>query len=562
MVTRARRATTTGRLSVESWWLAVAPLAFVAVFFAWPLLALVTRALTSASGSALPWGRIADAVATTITLAALGTGLTLAIGLPATWALFRRSWRGARVVTAIATVPFVLPTVVVATAFRALTRDVPAAQSSTGLMTTIVAALVFFNVAVVVRVVGPVWAQLDERQYWAARVLGASHRRAVWHAQAPALAPAILAAAATVWLFCAASFGVVIVLGSGAVATVDTEIWLQANHFLNLRAAAVLALLQVLAVSTALLVAARLKSRSGGVGVARDASAPPPVTGGKGRAALAAALAPSLLLFATPLAALTWRSLGGPGSLGLGFYARLASAEPVAGMSVSALDAAARSLVTAAVTAIVATGFALGIAIVTTRRKGGRAAYLTVLLPLGVSSIVVGLGSLLTLTRPLPGGVSLVEAGALIPAAHIVIALPLAATALVPALRAVEPRLRAAAATLGAPPWRVFTQVEWPLIRRSVAMAAGLAAAVSLGEFGATALLTRPDAATLPTLIFHLLGRPGPDNVGMAFAASVVLALATGAIAWAADAPTPRSVGAGPVGPRPVNSRPSAKAVR
>jgi thiamine transport system permease protein len=68
-------------------------------------------------------------------------------------------------------------------------------------------------------------------------------------------------------------------------------------------------------------------------------------------------------------------------------------------------------------------------------------------------------------------------------------------------------------------------------------MAAGIAAAVSLGEFGATTFLVRPGAPTLPTLIFHLLGRPGAENLGMAFAACVSLAVMTLAVAMVSDNP-------------------------
>lgn len=156
-------------------------------------------------------------------------------------------------------------------------------------------------------------------------------------------------------------------------------------------------------------------------------------------------------------------------------------------------------------------------------------------MPLGVSSVVVGLGTLLTLSRPLPGGFSLIESQLLVPVAHIVIALPLAASVIVPAVRGIHPALLASAASLGASPWKVWTRVEWPLVRRATAMAAGLAAAVSLGEFGASSFLARPGMETLPVLIFRLLGRPGPENLGLAFAIAVLLAAMTAGLMLAAD---------------------------
>ena len=157
------------------------------------------------------------------------------------------------------------------------------------------------------------------------------------------------------------------------------------------------------------------------------------------------------------------------------------------------------------------------------------------MLPLGVSSVIVGLGVLLTLARPLPWGGGTASPAILIAVAQAVVAFPLVVRSLVPALTSIRPELRASAAVLGASPWRVWRAVEWPLVRRPVGLALGLAVAVSLGEFGATSFLARPDHPTLPTAIFRYLGRPGIDNVGTAFAASVVLAVMTGAVMMMAE---------------------------
>ena len=56
---------------------------------------------------------------------------------------------------------------------------------------------------------------------------------------------------------------------------------------------------------------------------------------------------------------------------------------------------------------------------------------------------------------------------------------------------------------------------------------AGFAAAVSLGEFGATLFIARPDTPTIPVAIFRLLGRPGSANFGQAMALSTVLMVVT-----------------------------------
>ncbi len=108
--------------------------------------------------------------------------------------------------------------------------------------------------------------------------------------------------------------------------------------------------------------------------------------------------------------------------------------------------------------------------------------------------------------------------------------MPIVVRTVLPVRRAVVPRLRQAAATLGAGPGRVLASVDLPMVVRSLGLAIGIAFAVSMGEFGATAFLARPDVPTLPVVVFRLIGRPGADNYGMALAASVVLAVLTAGV--------------------------------
>ena len=138
--------------------------------------------------------------------------------------------------------------------------------------------------------------------------------------------------------------------------------------------------------------------------------------------------------------------------------------------------------------------------------------------------MTVGFGFLITLDRP---PFDLRTSPILIPIAQAMVALPLVVRTLAPVLRAVDDRQRQVAATLGARPWQVLLTVELPVIWRPLLAAVGLALAVSLGEFGATSFLARPDQPTLPVVIYRLIGRPGADNLGMALAASVILAVVT-----------------------------------
>jgi thiamine transport system permease protein len=115
------------------------------------------------------------------------------------------------------------------------------------------------------------------------------------------------------------------------------------------------------------------------------------------------------------------------------------------------------------------------------------------------------------------------------------VALPLVVRTLLPPLQGVDPRLRDAAALLGASPGRVLATIDLPMLGRSAGLALGFAFATSLGEFGATAFLVRPGAQTLPVAIAALIGRQGAENYGMALAAAVVLGALTAGVMLLAE---------------------------
>jgi thiamine transport system permease protein len=142
------------------------------------------------------------------------------------------------------------------------------------------------------------------------------------------------------------------------------------------------------------------------------------------------------------------------------------------------------------------------------------------MLPLGVSAVTLGFGFLVTLDRP---PLDLRSSAVLVPIAQALVALPLVVRTLAPVLRSIDPRQRQAAASLGASPSRVLVTVDLPVLWRPLLAATGFAFAVSLGEFGATSFLARPERPTLPVVIYQLISRPGEQNLGMALAASVVL---------------------------------------
>lgn len=508
------------------------PVAFFGVFFAYPVAAIVGRGLRP--DGVWRFGRIVDVLGQsdirhvlwfTTWQALASTALTLLVALPGAYVLARYDFPGRQAVRAVVTVPFVLPTVVVGTAFLALVGRGGLLDELWGvrLDTTVWAILlahVFFNYAVVVRTVGGLWAQLDPRQEEAARMLGASPFAAWRKVTLPALGPALAAAALMVFLFTFTSFGVVQILGGPAFSTLEVEIYRQTSEIFDLSTAAVLTLVQFLAVGAILAVHAwTVRRRETALRLVDPALTARRPRGARQWALLGAVLATVALLVVLPLGVLVRRSLEAPG---LGYY-RALTRQDGGTFLVPPIQAVGNSLqyaLAATAIAVLVGGLA---AAALARRDAGRLVRgfdALLMLPLGVSAVTVGFGFLIALDEP---PLNLRASWILVPLAQALVGVPFVVRTMLPVLRAVDGRLREAAAVLGASPWRVWREVDLPLVRRALLVAAGFAFAVSLGEFGATVFIARPDNPTLPVAVARLLGRPGDLNYGQAMALSTIL---------------------------------------
>jgi thiamine transport system permease protein len=151
---------------------------------------------------------------------------------------------------------------------------------------------------------------------------------------------------------------------------------------------------------------------------------------------------------------------------------------------------------------------------------------LTLMLPLGTSAVTIGFGFIVALGWP----VDLRASFWLIPIAHALVAIPFVVRTTVPTLRSIPAETREAAGVLGASPGRVWREIDLPIVSRAAMVGAAFAFVVSLGEFGATSFVARPNTATMPIMIFRLLSRPGPASLAMAMALAVVLAAVTAAV--------------------------------
>lgn len=501
----------------------IVPVAFLGAFFALPVVTIVARGLGADGLDALldlaRSPRQRDVVWFTTWQAVVSTGLTLLVALPGAAMVAGLGERRRRLVRVAVTVPFVLPTVVVAGAFDALFSRFGLDEGALRLRHTVWAILlahVFFNYAVVVRVVGSYWAGLDGRLEDQARLLGASRWRTFVGVTLPRLRPAIASASAIVFLFTFTSFGVVLVLGGPRLSTIETEIYRFAVVRSDLTTAAALATVQVVMVLGVVVVSTMLERRAAVPAVGR----PRPAVRSTRRWVVGNVVV-IVVLLGLPVLVLVEQSLRVGEGWSLRHYGALAHRVPQ--LPAPATTALLNSLSFA----VVATGIAMvvggltALVVVHGRKALGRAYDLGLTLPLGVSAVTIGFGMLLALDEP---PLDLRTSWVIVPIAHALIGIPFVVRTLVPMLRSIDESLREAAAVLGASPGRVRRHVDLPIAGRGLAVGAGFAFAVSLGEFGATSFLPRsPDRVTAPVALFRLLGAPGDLLRGQAMALAVVL---------------------------------------
>lgn len=526
------------------------PLAFLALFFFTPLASILRLAGDAALETGLGvnvWLKIARPLGFTFYQAALSTLLTVLIGLPAAYVFGRYDFPGKPLLRVLTTLPFILPTVVAAASFNALIGprgwinlvlmqvfdlSAPPLQMLDSLP-AILLAHVFYNTTIVIRVVGSAWGQLDPRLEQAARALGASPWRSLREVILPLLRPSIFAAGLLVFIFDFTSFGVILLLGGPRFATLEVEIYIQALQMLNLPLAGLLSAIQLVCTLALTIVysrvAARLHTplapRLQGEGIKRPRTF-------KERLAVVSTVLVLVALLVAPLAALGLRSVtrleaerGQRGAveagLTLDYYRELFINRRQSFFYVPPIEAARNSLIYSSVTVLISVSLGLLAATALVRRAWvNRLLDPLLMLPLGTSAVTLGLGFISVFNRP---PLDVRSFPLLVPIAHSLVALPFVVRALQPAIQSIPPNLRQAATVLGASPWRVWWEVDLPIIARAALVSAIFAFTISLGEFGATSFLARPEYPTLPVAIFRFIGQPGALNYGQALAMSTLL---------------------------------------
>jgi len=550
-------ASTPGRSAWKSLWPWLGVLVFLSVFFFYPLARILWVGLKPAALFAIQTSSllvIRDTSLFTFYQSILSTLLTLALGLPAAFLFARYDFHGKSFLRTLTAIPFMLPTVVVAAGFTALlgprgwmnialmhlSRAASPPVVFTGTLGAILLAHIFYNTTIVIRIVANSISHLDPRLEQAARSLGADPLNVFWRVTLALLRPSILAAALLVFIFDFTSFGVILLLGGPGFSTLEVAIYTQAMSFFNMPLAALLSLIQLLCTLAFSILYSRLVPRTVvSVGPRANLSTRPHSLPQR---YFVGSL--SILLFVfyvLPLSALPLRSVlrleADEGQRGLvhygltgDYYGELFVNRNESIFYVPPFEAIGNSLGYAGLTVILS--LVLGFPVASALTHPGRLARLLdplLMLPLGASAVTLGLGLIITFNKPIfASQFMLISSPVLVPIAHTIIALPFVIRALQPALASIPERLRQAAAVLGASPRQVWFAVDWPIVSRATLSAAVFAFTISLGEFGASSLVVRPEYPTLPIAIARFLSQPGGLNYGQAMAMATILMVVCG----------------------------------
>jgi len=523
--------------------------ALLALVFYYPLALVLTGTFRSAGGWSLSalTSVISDPyyvhlIWFTIVQAAYSTLLSLGIGLVGAYILVHYDFPGKRTIRSLTVIPFVLPAIVVALGFilffgnsgylnRALICLFGLSRPPLRILyslTGIVLAHAFYNAPIVMRVVSVSWEGFDPSIDEAAVSLGAGRLRRFIGITLPRLMPAILSSSALVFVFTFLSFPIVLTLGGARYATIEVGIYTLVRTLLDYNHGAALILVEMTISLFFTYLYLRAEGRlaiptQGSRRLSPRRFLAPPVSVGKVLIALYVLLVG--IFFLGPIVSIIVDSLRSAQSWSIANYAQLLSQRYSPFLGTSPLATVRTSLIigSLATMASLLVGTMIAFFVVRGRIIGRWVIEAALMAPLAVSSVAIGFALLRGLSAPpLRLGGTL----AAIVIAHAVLIYPFVVRVLRPILEGLDPQLVEAARSLGSSRLRAFLDIELPLLKRGLLVAAVFAFALSMGEMSATIILMRPGLSTIPIAVYGLLSA---RQFGAASAMAVVLIAVTAA---------------------------------
>ena len=485
---------------------------------------LAALAMKAESASGLQPGDWA-AIRFTLLQATISAMLSVLLALPVARALARRRFPGRQLLTTLLGAPFILPVIVAVLGLITVFGRhglVNAVLTALGLgpieiygLTGVVLAHVFFNMPLATRLFLHAHLSIPPEHFRLAAALGFSDRAVRRHLERPAIARVLPGVFVTIFLLCLTSFAVALTLGGGPRATtIELAIYQAFTFDFDLARAALLALVQLALCALAAFLALS-------IGAAPDAAPSLATTPWRadGRGIPARIVDGGWILLATLFLMLPL------GSIVLAGMAHLPDLPTVV------WPALGRSLLVA----LAATGLALALALglaglaLSLDGRGGRTIEGIGFLPLATSPMVLGAGLFVLLFPVFPPQALALPVTALV---NGVMSLPFALRALLPQMRRIEADHGRLADALGLVGINRLRRLHLPLLARPLGFAAGLTAALAMGDLGVIALFATPAEATLPMQVRLLMAS---YRMGEASAAALVLLLASLALFWIFD---------------------------
>lgn len=491
-----------------------------AIFVAVPILVPVVMVFIHAGGAGSPSAADWAAVRFTVLQALISAVMSVALAVPIARALARRRFWGRGALITLMGAPFILPTIVAILGILAVFGRgglLNSALVALGFQPLVIYGLhgvilahVFFNLPLAVRIVLQGWLAIPAERFRLAATLGLTPMARFWVLEMPMLRTVVPGAFALVFALCLSSFAVALTLGGGPGATtVEVAIYHAFRFDFDLGRAAVLATVQLGLIGLAAALALVLgRGDAMGAGLDRVQSMWTPYSAlSRGMDGLW--VATGALLLVVPLAMVVARGVPGLGLLPDSVWRALLTSIWMAGFTVALTMALALALGLWAVSRPMVEGIAI--------------------LGIAASPLVIGTGLFLVIypfanpARFALGVTILVNALG---------ALPFALRIILPQLRAIAAAYSPLSMALGMSSWAFLRLVVLPRLRRPLGFAAGLVAALAMGDLGVITLFAGQDQATLPLEILRLMGA---YKMQAAASAGLLLLLTSLGLFWIFD---------------------------